>query len=778
MRRRLLFSIGVAWLLAACAQGASGSPDRAASPWIAAVTPRYGGAGAELTLRGTFGPQAGTVTVGGRAASVIQWKADEIRLEVPAGVAPGRAAVEVETAGATSNRMPFFQRGRGVWVPQLRVSPDAAPVWTGREVLFFVGGDDPVATASGGAVVRYHPDADAWSAGSSVGAPLWRADARTFWTGDELVVLGGDDDAGAPAAGGAAYAPLTDSWRPLRAPNGPDLTHDAEATAVWCYGRYLVFAWSHPGKVRRYDPAEDEWREGSVEGAPTISRRSLVTCADHRVVVWQKPQLNASFSDALGVDAAGIYDVDADAWSSMSTDGAPYSAADLRSVWSGRDVLVWGAEGGAKYDLAAGRWAPIASSGAPATTAVGVFHAGREMLVLTGAKRLAAYSYAPETNTWRQAPPSSVEFSGDGARATWADGAVFMFDTAGGSGECCDGVAFDVAAEAWRPFGMTVPRSGVWPPRRTVWTGSALLALDGGTVWQYVPATDAWQMLTLDPSWATYSGASCLVWTGKEALAWGGAGGVRIDPATGDYAALTTAGSGGVPLAPACVWTGTELVAWGGSSRGGNLLASGGRFNPATNAWRPVTTGANAPPAREGHTAVWTGSRMLVWGGFISGGATNTGASYDPVNDAWAAIPTVSAPAARGGHAAVWIGDGMFIWGGVDAWSDPVTTYGDGAVYRPASGTWGAVNMAGAPAARPSPEVVWTGKEVFVWGGAPGYGKRMFDGASYDPAADRWSAMPFGVLPEAAPTDKDYLDFGAQWTGSEILSLEGIYFTQ
>jgi hypothetical protein len=28
-----------------------------------------------------------------------------------------------------------------------------------------------------------------------------------------------------------------------------------------------------------------------------------------------------------------------------------------------------------------------------------------------------------------------------------------------------------------------------------------------------------------------------------------------------------------------------------------------------------VTT-ANAPPARGWHTAVWTGSRMIVWGGY------------------------------------------------------------------------------------------------------------------------------------------------------------------
>ena len=39
---------------------------------------------------------------------------------------------------------------------------------------------------------------------------------------------------------------------------------------------------------------------------------------------------------------------------------------------------------------------------------------------------------------------------------------------------------------------------------------------------------------------------------------------------------------------------------------------------PCTDQWTATST-TNAPSARDGHTAVWTGSEMIVWGGFGDG---------------------------------------------------------------------------------------------------------------------------------------------------------------
>ena len=44
---------------------------------------------------------------------------------------------------------------------------------------------------------------------------------------------------------------------------------------------------------------------------------------------------------------------------------------------------------------------------------------------------------------------------------------------------------------------------------------------------------------------------------------------------------------------------------------------TGGRYNPSTNSWTPTST-TDAPSGRYSHTAVWTGSEMIVWGGDLT----------------------------------------------------------------------------------------------------------------------------------------------------------------
>ena len=48
-----------------------------------------------------------------------------------------------------------------------------------------------------------------------------------------------------------------------------------------------------------------------------------------------------------------------------------------------------------------------------------------------------------------------------------------------------------------------------------------------------------------------------------------------------------------------------------------NFLNTGGRYNPNANSWTPTST-TNVPDRRTGHTAVWTGSEMIVWGGAVN----------------------------------------------------------------------------------------------------------------------------------------------------------------
>ena len=82
-----------------------------------------------------------------------------------------------------------------------------------------------------------------------------------------------------------------------------------------------------------------------------------------------------------------------------------------------------------------------------------------------------------------------------------------------------------------------------------------------------------------------------------------------------------------------------------------NILNTGGRYNPSTDTWTTTST-INAPSPRGAHTAVWTGSEMIVWGGNTNSGLSfNTGGRYNPGTNSWTATSTINAPSPRiGAH--------------------------------------------------------------------------------------------------------------------------------
>jgi len=85
------------------------------------------------------------------------------------------------------------------------------------------------------------------------------------------------------------------------------------------------------------------------------------------------------------------------------------------------------------------------------------------------------------------------------------------------------------------------------------------------------------------------------------------------------------------------VWSGTEMIVWGGYS-GSSYLNTGGRYNPETNSWTPTST-TSAPGSRKDHAAVWSGNVMIVWGGF-NGSVMGTGGMYNPTTNSWTLITT------------------------------------------------------------------------------------------------------------------------------------------
>jgi hypothetical protein len=77
----------------------------------------------------------------------------------------------------------------------------------------------------------------------------------------------------------------------------------------------------------------------------------------------------------------------------------------------------------------------------------------------------------------------------------------------------------------------------------------------------------------------------------------------------------------------------------------------------------------HAPQGRNDHTAVWTGTEVIVWGGY-GNAFLNSGGRYDPLTDTWTATRDIGAPEPRYSHTAVWTGTEMIVWGGYNYQGD------------------------------------------------------------------------------------------------------------
>ena len=317
------------------------------------------------------------------------------------------------------------------------------------------------------------------------------------------------------------------------------------------------------------------------------------------------------------------------------------------------------------------------------------------------------------------------------------------------------GGRYNPATDSWTATQTTdAPGPRVGPA--AVWTGSEMIVLggynccpgdnrnDGGL---YNPAANSWTATTTSGAPPGGFGAPGAIWTGSEMIVWGGENtgsqylntGGRYNPGANSWAATTTSGAPSGRNGHTGVWTGSEMILWGGfSDFPRTFYTSGGRYNPALNVWTATTTTA-APIGRNWHTAIWTGSEMIVWGGNDDNSFFNDGGRYNPAADSWTALATTGAPNGRHYHTAVWTGNEMILWGG-----DNGTSYfNDGARYNPATDSWTPISTTGAPSARTTHAAVWTGTEMIVWGGYDG-STYLNDGGRYNPATDSWT--PTGVM--------------------------------
>jgi hypothetical protein len=218
-----------------------------------------------------------------------------------------------------------------------------------------------------------------------------------------------------------------------------------------------------------------------------------------------------------------------------------------------------------------------------------------------------------------------------------------------------NGSALDPCANAWTPIPETtelppngqLPTSGEDRPFRPSYDGSSYNTFDKISVWD---------------------------WAGKAWVAFKAE--ARLAPRS-HYA---------------IVLAGRRLFVWGGWSKALSVLGDGAVLDLSRKSWKKMSA-ADAPSPRMEPTAVaWTGSRLVIWGGRVattapySAHALGDGALYDPVTDRWTTMSPENAPSPRTGATVVWTGRRLVVFGGAADVGGPPRH--DGGVYDPAANRW------------------------------------------------------------------------------------------
>jgi len=237
------------------------------------------------------------------------------------------------------------------------------------------------------------------------------------------------------------------------------------------------------------------------------------------------------------------------------------------------------------------------------------------------------------------------------------------------------------------------------------------------------------------------------VWTGSELIIWGGfinnypgfGTGAKYSPTLNQWSPVSSIASPSRRQYYSATWTGERMCIWGGFPDGSPQACNdGGLYNPQSDSWAILAT-TNAPSPRASHSAVWTGTELLIWGGAASGNVMcNTGAKYNPISDSWTTISTNTPLSPRALHSAVWTGKEMIIWGGITSASEECV---DGARYDPITDSWALISTNGVPVGRYGQCTIWSGTEMIVWGGAHIFGGTLRNGGRYNPATDTWSPI-------------------------------------
>ncbi|OGF65014.1 MAG: hypothetical protein A2Y62_14410, partial [Candidatus Fischerbacteria bacterium RBG_13_37_8] len=610
--------------------------------------------------------------------------------------------------------------------PQARYSHTA--IWTGTEMVVWGGYSSSGYLSTGG---RYNPASDSWIATSTLNAPQARMSHTAIWTGAEMIIWGGLSVSSTYLNTGGRYNPFADFWTSTNMVNVP--VGRCYHSAIWTGNEMIIWGGASSYSTfldtgGRYNPVTDNWNNISVLNVPQARERHTAIWTGTEMIIWGG---DSGFSTFF--NTGGKYNPLLDSWVATSMNDVPDVRNEHSAIWTGSEMIIWGGDNiasgyldsGGRYNPGGNSWVATSMLNVPVArelhTAVWT---GTEMIIWGGNGFNTGSRYNPTSDSWIPTSQNNVPSKGS------------------------------VVASVWTGIELIV------------WGGTGGYEIYLNTGGKYNAVTDTWTATSLVDAPAARD-LHTAIWTGTEMIIWGGKGsgstnyfksGGRYNPASDSWIATSTVNAPNGRRNHSAVWTGGEMIVWGGfyQDSSSHYVNTGGRYNPYLDSWIATTT-INAPIPRENHTAVWTGNEMIVWGGLIylySDGNLylSNGGKYNPVGDTWSLSTANNTPVGRIGHTAIWTGTEMIVWGG-RYYSTSYYYLNSGGKYYPEIDSWISTPLLNAPAARYGHSAVWTGTEMIVWSGSAS--SYLKTGGRYNSSTDSWTATsitnaPLGRLNHAA----------------------------
>lgn len=223
---------------------------------------------------------------------------------------------------------------------------------------------------------------------------------------------------------------------------------------------------------------------------------------------------------------------------------------------------------------------------------------------------------------------------------------------------------------------------------------------------------------------------------------------------------------------------GDRMFVWGGLNRDTfespfSSLNDGALFDFEKREWVSLPTMAGwVPDARFGHSAVSTENEVLIWGGCNQtniqlqciGQQLSNGAKFDKKNLQWKQIAQPSFFIGVYEHKAIWTGSKMIVWGGFN--SEGREPDALGGIYDPTSDTWTPIEAVQGIPARVKHELLWTGSELAIVGGSYLFSSRTEHSILlYNPETKKWRDIRKLGEPSLFFSAKST----AVWTGLEFV---------